>query len=121
MARSVAAVAFLAGSTATPPFVPLACTATLTSADTCAVVGFPGGGSSTTGHEKKQEGPHHCCPFCVALPTVDARMSTPPEYQATAAFLSTTTTSTLATSSFRGYRLLGVNTDLYPNRIAGGC
>jgi hypothetical protein len=49
---------------------------------------------------------------CVTLPTVDARTSTPEE-QATAACLPTTTISTSATSTSRGYRLFGVHTDLY--------
>jgi hypothetical protein len=55
--------------------------------------------------------------FCrVVLLTVDARTSTPPEEQATAACLPTMTTSTLATLTSRGYRLLGVHTGLYSSR-----
>jgi hypothetical protein len=53
-------------------------------------------------------------PFCcVALPIVDARTSTPPEDQASAARLPTATTSTSATSASRGYRLLRAHTGLY--------
>jgi hypothetical protein len=55
--------------------------------------------------------------FCyVAMPTVDARTSTPPEEQASDACLLTATTSTSATSASRGYRLLGAHTDLYSSR-----
>jgi hypothetical protein len=50
---------------------------------------------------------------CVALPTIDARTSTPPEEQATAGCLPTTVTSTSATSASRDYRLFGVHTGLY--------
>jgi hypothetical protein len=56
-------------------------------------------------------------PFCcVALPIVDARTSTPPKDQASAARLPTVTTSTSATSAFRGYRLLGAHTGHYFSR-----
>jgi hypothetical protein len=68
----------------------------------------PWRGSSTSGRSKKQEGRHVGALLCVAL-----QMSTPPEEQATATCLSTTTT---LTSAFRGYRLLGVHTSLYSSR-----
>jgi hypothetical protein len=56
-------------------------------------------------------------PFCcVALPIVDARTSTPPEDQASAACLPTATTSTSATSASRGYHLLGAHTGLFSSR-----
>jgi hypothetical protein len=56
-------------------------------------------------------------PFCcVVLPIVDARTSTPSEDQAFAARLPTLTTSTSATSTSRGYRLLGAHTGLYSSR-----
>jgi hypothetical protein len=48
---------------------------------------------------------------CVALPTIDAQTSTPPEGHATTACL--LTTSTLARSASKGYRLFGVHTSLY--------
>jgi hypothetical protein len=55
--------------------------------------------------------------FCyVALLVVDARTSTPPEDQASPTCLPTATTSTSATSTSRGYRLLGAHTSLYSNR-----
>jgi hypothetical protein len=54
--------------------------------------------------------------FCVALPIVDARTSTPPKNEVTAACLSTTTTSTSSTSALRGYHLHGLHTGLYSNR-----
>jgi hypothetical protein len=56
-------------------------------------------------------------PFCcVALPIVDARTSTPPEDQASAACLPTATTSTSATSASWGSRLLGAHIGLYSSR-----
>jgi hypothetical protein len=54
--------------------------------------------------------------YCVALPTVDAQTSTPPEEQATAACLPTTATSTSSTSASRGYCLLEVHIGLYSSR-----
>jgi hypothetical protein len=55
--------------------------------------------------------------FCyVAMPIVDTRTSTPPEDQASPACLPTVTTSTLATSTSRGYRLHGAHTGLYSSR-----
>jgi hypothetical protein len=53
---------------------------------------------------------------CVALPTVDARTSTPPKEQASIACLLTAATSTSATSASRGYHLLGVHTGLFSSR-----
>jgi hypothetical protein len=50
---------------------------------------------------------------CVALPTINARTSTPSEEHATDACIPTATTSTSATSPSRGYRLLGAHTGLY--------
>jgi hypothetical protein len=54
--------------------------------------------------------------YCVALPIVDTRTSTPPEDQTSAARLPTATTSTSATSASTGYRLLGAHTGLYSSR-----
>jgi hypothetical protein len=53
---------------------------------------------------------------CVALLTVDARTSTLPEEQASAACLLTAATSISATSASRGYHLLGAHTGLYYSR-----
>jgi hypothetical protein len=73
----------------------------------------PWWGSLTSGQSKKQEG-RPASALLLCLPAdVDARTSTPPKDQASAACLPTATTSTSATSASRGYRLLGAHTDLY--------
>jgi hypothetical protein len=57
------------------------------------------------------------CSFVVSpSPIVDARTSTPPEEQASAVCLPTATTSASATSTSRGYRLLGAHIGLYSSR-----
>jgi hypothetical protein len=53
---------------------------------------------------------------CVALPIVDARMSTPPEEQAPVVCLLTSATSTSANSTSRGYRLLRIHIGLFSSR-----
>jgi hypothetical protein len=94
------------------PFYSAAGAATMTVADACAAASLPGGAPRRPDDRRSKVGllVLFCC---VALSNVDARTSTPPEEQATAACLPTTATSTSATSSSKGYRLLEVHTGLY--------
>jgi hypothetical protein len=98
------------------PFYSAAGADTMTGADACSAVGLPGGAPR---HLDDQRSKKVGLPmlFCsVALHIVDARTSTPPEEQTPVACLPTTATSTSANSASRGYRLLGIHTDLFSNR-----
>jgi hypothetical protein len=109
-AGSVAAMAFSLGSAVTPSILPRA------GADACAVVGLPGGAPRHLDDQRSKKIGLPMLFCCVVLQIVDARTSTPPEEQAPAACLPTTATSTSANSASRGYRLLGIHTDLFSNR-----
>jgi hypothetical protein len=99
------------------PFFSAASTTTLTDVDECAVTGLPGEAPRRPITERSKKALRLLLFFCcVGLPTVDARTSTPPEEQASAACLPTATTSTSATSASRGYRYLGTHTGLCSSR-----
>jgi hypothetical protein len=85
----------------------------MTGANACADVGLPGGAPRHPDDRRSKKVGLLVLFCCVALPTVDARTSTPPEERATAACLPTTTTSTSANSASKGYCLLRVHTGLY--------
>jgi hypothetical protein len=88
----------------------------MTSADTCVADGLPGGAPRRPDDRRSKKVGLLVLFCCVPLSIVDARTSTPPEEQAIAACLPTTTTSTSATKASRGYRLLGAHTGLYSSR-----
>jgi hypothetical protein len=95
------------------PFYSATGTTTMTGANVCAVADLPGGAPRRP-DDRRSKKVGLLVLFCrVALSIVDARTSTPPEEQASAACLPTAATSTSATSAYRGYRLLGAHTDLY--------
>jgi hypothetical protein len=98
------------------PFFSAAGAATLSGADACAAAGLPCEAPRRPVAERSKKALRFLLSFCVASPTVDARTSTPPEEQTTAACLPTTATSTSATSASRGYCLLEVHTGLYSSR-----
>jgi hypothetical protein len=98
------------------PFYSVAGAATMTGADACAVADLSGGVPRCSDNRRSKKVCLLVLFSCVALPTVDARTSTPPEKQATIACLPTTATSTLTTSTSRGYRLLEIHTRLYSSR-----
>jgi hypothetical protein len=91
-------------------------TATLTGAEACTIAGLPGEAPRRPVADRSKKALRLLLSFCVVLSIVDARTSTPPKEQATAAFLPTTATSTSATSTSWGYRLLGVHIGLYSSR-----
>jgi hypothetical protein len=88
----------------------------MTGADACAAVGLPGGALWRPDDRRSRNVGLPVSFCCVVLPIVDARTSTPPEEQVSAACLPTATISTSATSASTGYRLLGAYTGLYSSR-----
>jgi hypothetical protein len=98
------------------PFYSAADAATMTGADACAATDLSGGAPGCSNDRRSKKVGLLVLFCCVALPTVDARTSTPPEKQATVACLPTTATSTSTTSTSRGYRLLEIHTSLYSSR-----
>ena len=92
------------------PFYSVAGAATMTSTDTCDVIGLPGGAPRRT-NDRRSKKVGLLVLFCWSPSLiVDARTLTPPEEQASVACLPTAATSTSATSTSRGYRLLGAHT-----------
>jgi hypothetical protein len=98
------------------PFYSAAGADIMTGADACTAVVLHGGAPRCL-DDRRSKKVALLCSFVVSpSPIVDARTLTPPKEQASAACLPITTTSTSATSTSRGSRLLGAHTGLYSSR-----